>query len=307
MREKRECIYYSEYFRDQILKSFLATILNQGTETNYKNNIRMLCNYLQMDFLEITEEDANRYMQHLYSLYYKGELSRRTSNVRLSTYKTLSNYIEATYPELGFSNPFSNIKSTLFDANVPITHVPSMKDVDLLMSAVKDDEMYYLILALAGRAALTAGNIVRINRNNMLVDEDGTVILTFPPSNNFKEPFSVIMPSDVSSLLISYINTHESPDGSGYVFFNRNQKPLRVYNIDMKFQKILKKSGVSEKYTIKDLRTRAIIDMKKNGVSTQDISAYTNLSAYRVGKFSRAASFSKMCPADLVNYKLKEE
>lgn len=295
--------YFSTEFKE-ILKCFCQSILNKGTEKNYYANICQLCDYLQKDFLEIKPEDAERYMQYMYTRYHMGELSRRTSNTRLSTFKSLSKYIEENYEEYGFVNPFADLKATSFDANVSITRVPGMSELDAIMSVAKENDTTYLIFALAERATLSISNIVSINRNNMTVDPD-CIILHFDSSNGFKEPFSIVLPSDVDLLMRDYLEKHPPEDGSGYVFFNKHHRPITVKNIETLVNQVVEKSGVAHKYTLKDFRTRGIIDMKKAGVPTPNISEYTRLSQYRIDKYSLAASFAGNCPADLVNYELK--
>lgn len=296
--------YFSTYFLDTVMSSFLRTFQKPRTASEYFGNVCRICDYIAKDFLELTEDDVEKYFSHLYSRYRDGDLSRKTINVRLSTYNSLSQYICDTFPELNFNSPFKNQKLAEFDSNVSVSSVPSLKEMDIILSAAKDNPMFYLIFSLACRVAMPASRILSINRNNMHIEGD-MVVLSF--STDYGEPFFIKLPSDVSQLLLSYINTHPSLDGSGHVFFNKRGRHLTLLNLEVGAKKIFDSCNLAGHYTLNSLKARAIVDMRKAGVQEVDIAKYAGLSASRVSTYKLAASMIVDCPADLVNFKIITE
>ena len=91
----------------------------------------------------------------------------------------------------------------------------------------------------------------------------------------------------------------------GHIFFNKHTRPLTIKNVTDNISKIIESSDVSEKYTMKDLRSRAVLELVKAGATPNQISEYTGLSQLRIKTFvSSEHLIDGSCLAELVNYRL---
>lgn len=296
--------FLSDYFKDDILKDFFQTVGNQRTRAEYFSYICILCDYAEKDFLELDSTDVSRFFQYMYTRYHNGTLARKTMNVRLSCYNSVARFIYDNYPSLDYINPFRNQQRFTVSDDVATCNVPSLAEMDKIMSAAHNDEMYYLILALAGRAALTATAIKSIRIGNIVETDSGTLGIIFPAKDDFHEPDIAVLPTDVSQLLRVYLSHYEYEDERSYLFYNKYKNPLSLRNIDKAVKKYVLKSGVSPEYTLKDIRSRAIVELSRANVPDSVIADYTGLTQKRVSAFKRAVHMSDTCPADLVNYRL---
>lgn len=296
--------YFSDTFNNRIIPVFLKTIGNKGTAREYYSYIRLLCNYLEKDFLDIDESDARSYFSYLCGRTIADGFSRKTINVRFACYRTIGRFIEEQRLIEGYKNPFLEIERAPVDDNVSIVRVISMSDLDKIMTAASSNPMMYLILALSGRAGLTLSSILRIRINNIEISNE-RVYLCFPPQNDFEDETIVQLPQDVGILMQNYLQTFTAYGNTGHIFYNQHHRPLTARNVDAAIDRIVKASGVPHHYTLKDIRTRCIIDLINSGIDPTNIAKYVGLSIDRVKMYTNAASVANSCPADLVSYQLK--
>lgn len=295
--------YFSETFYGTIWPRYSSTIRNHRTAAEYFSNICHVCDYLEKDFLSISCEDAYRYADYLNSMYSHEKLSLKTINARIGTCRRMSDFIAQNGIIDGYNAPFSDIKVLPVNDNVSVNNIPSMKEFDAILSAAKDDEQLYLILALAGRAALNASTILRLRQGN-IIEKDEHVCLYLAQTSAFNQDRVIVLPKDVGSLLMEYLENHNFNSTDGHIFFNKHGRPLTLRNLDAAVEKVVRASGIDHRYTIKDFRSRAIIDLKNAGVSHSAIENYTGLSSLRISAFANAAGMVGPCPADLVNFSL---
>lgn len=301
--------FYSKEFA-ALLPEYGRTFKSKRTFDEYVGYINLLCNYLSKDFLEITTSDAQKYIDHLMNLYYDEKLSRKTICVRLSSYKSLASYLSEFHPDTYPSNQFEEIKrpEAPDGREVNPLSIPSLDEIDEFLSLA--DPMMYVIIMLIFRVGLSSTSIVRF-RSPMLqklpVGDKERYFIIYPPKNDFASEQQILLPDDVAKKLLIYIDSKKSKDttGAGMVFFNKYGKPLTIRNLDSYFSKILEKSSCDKHYTLKDIRTRAILQLANSGASEESISDYVGLSQLRVKSFVNARYLvNGTCPADLVNIRM---
>lgn len=285
----KEFIYYYEIT--------LRGLNKERTKDEYTGYINLLCNYLNKDFLEISEKDAQKYFSYLNEQYRKEKLSRKTICVRLSCYNKVASCISEQDEE--YKNPFELIPRPKVDNNkINPLNVPSVEELDTLLALAKKNYMLYTILCLASRVALSSENIVNLNTSK-IVREKEKIVLICPPKNDFQKERFIVLPSDVSKVLNTYIQSIE-PDENGSIFFNKHHKPLTVRNLDQYVSDLVKESGITKKYSLKDFRTRAILEIEDGGATEDVISEYIGLAPTRVRDFISAKGLLKdRCPAEL--------
>lgn len=292
-------------FENTIFPQYLLdSTNNERTRTEYKGYVRILeQKFTQKPFIDLTEDDALRAFEVMKGMISTGDLSRRTVCVRLSCYNSIAKYIEKNFPELEYINPFRLVSRPQITDDVQLVNIPSMEELDKIITAAKETSyMYYLILALATRVGLSATNIVKIRKQNIVTVNEGHSLIALPPKSESKEPLEVMLPEDVSQILNKYLETN-TIHKDGFLFVNKHNKPLTLKNLDDNVAKIISKSGIANHYTIKDLRTRSILEMVNAGASDKDIATYTGLGGLRLNQYHMAKG-TLSCPADLVNYRL---
>lgn len=290
----------------EILDCFCAARRNQRTAYEYMGYIRSLCNYCEKDFLLLTKEDATKYFDYLHNSYTLGTLSRKTICVRLSCYRSIASYIVETYPDITYVNPFLHIKRPMVNDEIKALQIPSMEELDMIMQTAQNFPPCFCIFALAARTALSASNILRL-RIDSLQEIEGRYLLFLKSSSLNKEDLYIDLPDDVVKILIDHISSLDQHiiDESRHLFYNKHKKVMTLKNLDDLVHKVVKASGVSTQYSLKDLRTRAILDYAHAGASIEDIRHYTGLGELRLQSFYRASHIVRTCPADLVCYTLK--
>lgn len=296
--------YMSENFIEDILLPFLQRAKTKRTAVEYVGYLRILSDYLQKDFLDITEEDASHVFDNWRGRVFSGTLSKKTVCVRLSCYRSLSKYIMEEYGDLypNFINPFEDIERPEINDSLKYESIPSMEEIDAIFSQAQDDKMYYLILSLATRACLPSSKITKITRSSISIDDNivGLHIKDSKGNENF-----IVLPDDVGELLLTYLDELTSVDEAGHIFYNKHGHPLTIKNLDTRITQLVNAAGLENHYTLKDLRARGILEMAKAGASEQAISSYTELGAIRLSQFAQAKGYVGDCPANLVNFRIK--
>ncbi len=282
------------------IEPFLSTLRAERTKIEYVGYIRILCEYVCKDFMEITLEDAHRTFHNWKERIRSGELSKKTVCVRLSCYNSLARYIESVEGD-EYRNPFEHIERPEVADKINPLNVPTLEEMDRIMSAASSDTMAFLIFALVSRCAISATNITRITKDSV-INEGGRVGLIFSETAVYKSDNVVMLPDDVATLFMSYIQLPGFRDKEGHIFYNKHNRPLTIKNLDTLASKYIGMAGY--KYTLKDLRSLAIIEMANAGVSEADIMRYVNIGPMRTRQFYEATSVYNECPANAVNYRL---
>lgn len=302
--------YFSKKFSDDILPAFLGTLRSTRTRAEYLNIIKQVCAFSQKDFLSLEQEDIESYFSIQKERVEEEQLSPHTYNVRLSALSSMATYVSEHYPDVEYTNYFADIERMPTDTLINMNKVPSLREIDLILSAARDESpMLYTIISLVARVTLPASRIVALNKRNILRTEDGRTLLYFPASSPHSKDYQIALPNDVSVILENYLSSGCISSADGYVFLNKRGNVLTIKNLDTYFKKIVEKSGVDLSYTIKDIRTRAILELTKvaadNGLNVSDISEYAGIKSVRMQTFVSTVANVANCPADLVNYQIK--
>ena len=310
------CEYVSDDFRNAY-RTFSTSVRSLRTLDEYTGYVNLICNYLKMDFLDIGYKEADGYFKELRSQISAGKLSRYTACVRLSCYKSLGSYIASLGIKEKYEDPFQYIHRPEVDFNnLHANKVPTLGELDGLIDVVKQDTMFYLVFMLASRVGMSATDIVSIRSQLIGTNENGAYYIQFPAKTYFDEPRIVVLPDDVCAVLsrhllelagrssaIESVQTRIVENVSkGCIFLNKHGYPLTVRNIDAYFDKACRESGLEKKYTLKDFRSRAILQLADAGVSAKDISEFTGLKMQRAQSYVRSTHIiNGDSPANLSN------
>ena len=307
MRKASE--FMSEYFVSEIWPHYEKYALavekkKPRTVELYWGHICNLCDDCHMDFLDIGELEADKYLTKLYELRERNKITSYTIKNKLIAFKILGNYIQNNYmEETSYYNPYSAIKVPLTDDSINANNVPSIAELDQIMSAAKKYPVYFVILTLASRVGLTAKEIIGLTKDH-LQNHDGILVLVRRTSDSETNSY-IPLPEDVSSILMDYIDNLTFSDQEGHLFYNKYNNAITIKNIDVNIRKIVKDSSVPRLYSLKDFRTRAILDMLHAGATVEQVNDYTGLKPLRLHNYNSSKELISDCPAALVNYQLK--
>lgn len=303
---RKLCDFCSEEFKE-MYADYGCSVNTVSTLDEYTSYLNMLCTYLGKDYLDITEEDAQRYISHLLSKNSAGNLSKKTICVRLSCYKAVGRYVEQV--KKGFASPFKRIRRPdKADDRINPDRIPSITELDAFMTVVKDDPMFFLIYALATRVGLSASTILQLKDSDVIIEdmaaagEERSIVILRLPSKGLSSERFITLPSDVGEITKRYLAVAVPVDG--YIFTNQHNRPMTIRNLDSATERFVRKSGIN-RYTMKDFRNRAILELAKSGVDLETIGEYAGLARMRVGTLATSKSIIGTCPVDMVNYQLK--
>ncbi len=298
--------YCSDDFKSYMKQFSVQVIDNPATLTEYIGNVNMLCEYCHKDFLDIGYDNARQYIDFLTGRYHNRQISRKTIYSRLSEYNTIAQYVEDTFSETGYTNPFKLIKRPEIDWNdIDPKRIPSMNQMDEVMSkAMESGIQTYAMFALATRACMTKSDILHLKRD-YIVKEEGRTYLHYPAKKKSGNDRYIPLPKDLA-VIVDEFNDYCIPNEDGYMFLNESGNTLSERMAEYTIAKLIESCDFDEHFTLKDFRNRGILDMAANGATAKQISEYTGLKDLRVYGFLEAKELVKDdCPADLVHYTLK--
>lgn len=303
---KHENIYFSEQFKG-ILSDLSATYHNRRTFDGYLSYANLICNFLEMDFLDIEEPDAERYFSYLKQKVDSGELSRPTFCSRLSACRTLAGFILENDYVPGYKSPFTHIVRPEVDVDVKNDRIPTMEELDKIITAAKESSaMDYVIFLLASRMCLSSMNILNLTRHHVMKEGGRLYINVVTGQGDSKAPRYVAVPSDIAGVVEEYVKTGSGyEDEAGHLFFNEHHRPMTLRNLSSRVDKIVAASNIGKRFTMKDLRSRGIIELVNTGADTEDVRQYVGLGTQRINTFMASAKYvDTNCPPEMTNYKV---
>ena len=288
MRKPSE--YMSDTFINEYFPAFCETVKAERTKNEYFSALCLYCDYIRKDFCEQTMDDAHRYSAYLSTRIINGSFSKTTFVTRISCYRKVEEFIRDIYGEELCARCWAKIQMPALDSSISNERVPALEDIDELLDiSKKEGFMWYVIISLVLKCALTASEIVHLTKENIIIEKDSLYIY-LPTTkggfnNNFQEQRYLKMPDDMKDLFLSYIKTLP-PDSPGF-FYNKSGRPLTIKNIDDALKRMY--DGKSKRYTIKDIRTRGILEMLSSTDNPQAVGEYVGLSQLRMRSFVEAA------------------
>lgn len=304
MRKPSE--FMTEEFVNSIFPAFCETVRAERTKAEYFSALCLYCDFMEKDFLMQTMDDALKYSQHLSSRISSGTFSKTTLVTRISCYRKLEEFVRDMYGEDMCQRCWAKIQMPALDSSVSKDRIPSVEDIDILLGNAKaEGMMWYVIISLVIKCALTASEIVHVRRSSF-INEHGDVYIYLADKGkpvNFQEKRYMKMPEDMRDLFLSYLAT--IPQDSEYIFFNNAGRPLSLKNIDDALSRMY--AGYEKKYTIKDIRSRGILEMLASSDNPTAVGEYVGLSQLRMKSFVEAAGLvdDKHTVADLQHIIIK--
>jgi len=291
--------YCSEETKEYLYAYFEANKFSALTKVEVEKTISKICDFCGKDFLDIDRVDSEKFYRDMVD---RG-LTASTTNSIWSRCRKFATYLYKNSELIDYVSPFSDTILEKVPVRVNTNRIVGTSEVDKILEAAKDNLMVYVILSMAFRIAVSSSDFINLKKENVKFLEDGA-LLYFPKKHLHKEQV-IPLPDDIAKLLKLYMDNQPYYDSEGHLFYNKWKSPLTMRNLDALVEKYRKAAGV-EKYTLKDLRSRAILDMinatQDNGGDIGSVGEYVRLHGLRLNAYVTASgAIRNECPANLVN------
>lgn len=297
--------YMSEQIINDLCPKYLSTLRKPSTKEKYYSAICLFCDAVKKDFLSINEEDVQSYFSSLKHSQKSDALSKKTVLARISYLNGFGKYVEM-HTDIGFTNYFGQIIRPEMEDEIPLERLPSMSDLDSLLTAAREEPMYFLLFSMCIRCSFSVAELVAMKDSQVIVN--GPVVTLFFSSDSVYEPDRYVpLPEDISDLFLTYRASLMEQDSEHHLFYNRHHHVLTLKNLDDAVHRFTKLTNIKTTFSFKDIRSKAIIAMLQGGASPLSVAEYCGISALRVSQYVAAAGLTKpcSCPANMMNFTIK--
>lgn len=296
----RKSEYMSDFFVNQIYAGYAVTKKKRSTAEEYFNSARRICDFCKKDFLDLTKNDARLYYEYLEKEAAEGKISNRTIKARFVGFRQLAKYILTAYPDNMEEDPFDGVFLPKADESMHIQRIPSLEEIDKLLTATKDDKQTHLILCMICRMGITAQETVRLKRSQIVEVGEGDIGIIYVEKDGKTETVRIV-PEDIKDKLLMFCAEHPNED---LLFHNQYNNPLTLRNLDHLLKKYSEVAGIETKCSVKDLRNRAILSMLHAGADPKEVAQYAGIGMVRARQFVAEGNIIADCPANLVNFRI---
>ncbi len=271
--------------------NFYAANLSPRTSRNYYNIVKGYIKFTGKTPLKLTFEDADKYNQYLIERVKIGKLSYATAVMRISVMRSLCEYIRIHQNKLNidYTNHFNDIILPDADKTIYEENIPSAEELNELLSYVKKtgDESSYLIFALVIKCGLTSSEVCNLNYEYLVFDSKDHLCISFPAKKRISRIIRI--PSDISKLIINYINNNSI--NAGPLFFNKHNTQLKVRDAERILKKYIEECmqhcSVMSTFTLQQMRHAALKYMLQGGASEENVAKYCGITTKWMSRYKR--------------------
>lgn len=275
----------SSYLSDEISSIFWPLFCNNlkstKTQQTYWSDINSFVDYVQKDFLEISPVDVENY--YLFCTK-DGSIKLATLQKKIRELSSFSDFIveniEEQIGECDFSNYFFEKLGELNSlVKMSKGHIPTIKEMDKLLTAARNDIMYYTIMALIFRCAVKPSEIIKIRQCDFAQDQYGNCYLEL---GDKKSARTIPLPEDVVQILDSY-NLQRKKTAT-FFFYKSTMEGLTERALERKIQDYASAAKVSP-ITMYGIRDASVALMCASGAPDSIIARDTGLTERGISRY----------------------
>lgn len=293
--------YFSSTFYPQIWQDFSRSLKSKGAKSDYFMLCCDICDFAKKDFLVLTDDDAQSYFDFLLSRQISGKLSLDTINVKFYRLHSLSRFISLNQEKykITYLNPFSYVTIPQISKYIDISHVPTIAQMDQILTQAKADERLFFIVSLIIRCGFTVGEICSMRSDSFIQDAAGNyaVRITYRNKTRF-----VKLPLDMISLLNDY--TASTAIDNSYLFYNNRGNPLRPRDLERLYAATIVFDDTLPKFTLSDLRNGAAAYMLQSGASGKMVADYIGIHPGWIHRYDKVLKELQVSAIDYTNIKV---
>lgn len=272
---------------------YYETNLLPDTRKKYWNIVKNFDKVIGHDPLKLTLDEAKEYYNYLINRINNNSLSYSTAVTRLSTVRSICDFIEnySSAHGLKYNNFFKEISLPEADKTIKEEDIPSIKDIDSILKVIKKnkDEKSFLIVSLTVKCALTSSEISSINYENIVMDTFGNLCINLPPKGRGKVSRFIKLSDDVAKLLDNYINKNSI--NTGPIFINKRKTRIKPRDTERMIEKYcdicIQNKLIKKKYTMQSLRHAAFTYMLKGGATKEQLADYAGITTKWMTRYER--------------------
>ena len=223
--------------------------------------------------------------------------------MRLSACRSVASYIEKNAQHFDLKNylsPFVFVDLPEYSDNIHKSDIPSIKQMNTVLSATEDDIMMFTIISICFRCALTVSEICNLKFSDVVEDDLGRLCFIVKGS---KSPRVVKIPDDVKEILFRYVDQYPGED---FLFRNSKNQKLLTRTLQYRLRSIMDRADLSKTFTFQDIRNAAIIYMRQGGVTNADLVKYAGSPAKKwVSRFDGVIDGLDLAPCDYSHISIK--
>lgn len=293
--------YFSSTFIEDIWPDFSRSLKSKGAKSDYFMLCCDICDFAKKDFLLLTEDDTQSYFDSLLSRQMNGKLSLDTINVKFYRLHSLSKFIgqhQEKY-KINYLNPFSYVTIPQISEYIDISHVPTIEQMDAILSQTSSDARLFLIVSLIIRCGFTVGEICSMRSDSFVQDAAGNyaVRITYRNKTRF-----VKLPLDIVALIDDYTTSYAI--NSGFLFYNNRGNPLRPRDLQRLYASTVSFDETLPKFTLSDLRNGAAAYMLKCGASGKMVADYIGINPGWIHRYDKVLKELQVSAVDYTNIKI---
>lgn len=302
MRDKSE--YMSDFFVNEVFPAFATGFKAKTTVNEYFSAICLYCDFMKKDFLDETFDDAMGYANYLQARIKDGKFATSTYIVRMSAYRAMEDFLMKFYPGTLTDTPWHKIQRPHLDSSISPERIPSIEQLDMLLERSKDlGPMWYVLIALVIRCALTATEVISLKKTDFQVEGDYMYLHLDTKRRDVKltKERQLRLTDDVRELVEKHIATMPFCDEAGHLFYNSRKKALSQKNLQDNLHKI--QADLPFCFSIGSIRSRAILELLAASSDPAAVAQFADISSMRIASFIEAAGLvdDKRAVNDFVN------
>ena len=294
-------IYFSPTFYPQIWQDFSRSFKSKCAKSDYFMLCCDICDFAGKDFLALTDDDTQAYFDLLLSRQMNGKLSLDTINVKFYRLHSLSKYISLNQEKykITYLNPFSYVTIPQISEYIDISHVPTIAQMDRILSQAKTDRRLFFIVSLIVRCGFTVGEICSMRSDAFIQDAAGNyaVRITYRNKSRF-----VKLPLDMVALLNDYISATATDSPS--LFSNNRGNPMRPRDLERLYAATIVFDETLPKFTLSDLRNGAAAYMLQSGASGKMVADYIGIHPGWMHRYDKVLKELQVSAVDYTNIKI---
>lgn len=273
--------YLSEEMESIFWPAYSAKLKNDRARATYWSDINNFVTFIEKDFLDITAADVENY--YLYHTE-KKSIKLATLQKKFRELSAFSDFVSNTIAlHLGKDESFENYffdKLEELNRNVKMAkgHIPTIREMDRLLTAAKHDTMYYSIFSLIYRCAIRPSEAICLKYSDFLEQPDGRYLKIGKGKSNRIIP----LPTDIISILDVYNKKRSSH--AEYYFYKSTLEQLTDHILERKIQDYAIKAGIPQ-VTMYGIRDASIALMCANGASENLVARDAGISERAVGRY----------------------
>lgn len=300
----------TEEFENKIWIYF-QTNLSPKTRKEYWNIIKNFDKITQKDPLHMDAEASDKYYKYLVDQVKKKKLSYSTALTRLSSMRSICNFIEFNqhnHGNIDYTNYLKDYSLPDIDKTIEKEAIPSSAEINTILELMisENDLKAFLITSLVVKCGLTNSEVCSLDYNNIMCDTKGDLCIQIPSrpiKGKLIKPARVLhIPDDISKILDNYININKITDGC--LFINKRKNRIKIRDTERMLLKYVNKciedKKISTAFTMQSLRHASFSYMLQGGATYEQVASYGGISTKWMNRYHLITSQSTENQA--VNY-----